>query len=93
MIVDHSSEIIVKLRDSVLKMYVHLIKSIVNRIHLVFSLGDLTGYLVNFLSKLVEGLILSTSVFSLPIENSFILHHALDLEEDFKTWKELQLHP
>ena len=28
-------------------MYVHLIKTIADSIHLVFSLGDLTGYLVN----------------------------------------------
>ena len=86
MIVDHSSEICVKLRDSVLKMYVHLIKSIVNRIHLVFSLGDLTGYLVNFLSKSVECLILSTGVFSLPIENNFILFGFFWLESS-SNWR------
>ncbi|KAH9668387.1 B3 domain-containing protein [Citrus sinensis] len=72
-IVYHSSKICAELRDSVLKIYVHLIKTIADGIHLVFSLGDLTGYLVNFLSKLVEGLILSTGVLGLPVENNFIL--------------------
>ena len=39
-------------------MYIHLIKTIVDWINFSFSLGDLTGNLINFLSELLKSLIL-----------------------------------